>query len=155
MNPILQSTHVNTFRMNREDEILVNKYGQSLILIEQLTDKFSLLDLPQKELFLNDILYLIMQSKPKDEDIEPAIKESKLKSTYTPCVLIKKGVANHNLQKLLKLPENELNKVLVLLLTLFKIAYKRRFEIEKNNPDKWWYWDLSDNGKVAMILNRA
>ena len=141
--------------MKLEEEILINKYGQSLIVVEQLTERFSLLDLPQKKLFLNDILYLIMQSKPKDEDIEPAITESKLKPTYTPCVLIKKGFANHNLQKLLEFPENELKKVFVLLLSLFKIAYERRFKIEKNNPDKWWYWDLSDNRKVEMIMSKA
>lgn len=141
--------------MKMEEEILINKYGQGLIVVEQLTERFSLLDLPQKKLFLNDILYLIMQSKSKDEDIEPAIAESKLKPTYTPCVLIKKGVANHNLQKLLELPENELKKAFVLLLSLFKIAYERRFKIEKNNPDKWWYWDLSDNRKVEMIMSKA
>lgn len=140
--------------MKLEEEILINKYGQGLILVEQLTERFSLLDLPQKMLFLNDIHFLILQSKPKDEDIEPAIAESKLKPTYTPCVLIKKGVASHNLQKLLELPENELKKVFVLLLSLFKIAYERRFKIEKNNPNKWWYWDLSDNKKVEMIMGK-
>lgn len=140
--------------MKIEDEILVNKYGQNLILVEQLTEIFDSLDLPQKKSFLNDILYLIMQSKPKDEYIEPAILESKLKTTYTPCILIKKGVANHNLQKILELPENELKKAFILLLSLFKIAYKRRFEIEKNNPNKWWYWDLSDNIKIEMIMKK-
>lgn len=141
--------------MEIEDEILINKYGQGLIVVEQLIERFNLLYLPQKKLFLNNILYLIMQSKPKDEDIEPAIEESKLKPTYTPCVLIRKGIRNHNLQKLLELPENDLNKVLVLLMSLFRIAYKRRFEIEKNNPDKWWYWDLSDDNNVETILTNA
>ena len=79
--------------MNIQDEILVNKYGQDLITIQQLTDKFGTFDLLQKRLFLNDILYLIMQSKPKDEDIEPTIIESKLKPTFTPCVLLRKGFA--------------------------------------------------------------
>jgi hypothetical protein len=137
--------------MKIEDEILVNKYGQGLISIEQLTESFHLLALSQKKLFLNDILYLIMQSKPKEEDIQLAIEESKLKPTYTPCILLKKGVANYNLQKLVELPEAEMEKVFALLISLFKIAYKRRFEMEKNNPNKWWYWDLSDNRKVEII----
>jgi len=140
--------------MKIENEILVNKYGQDLVNIEYLEPIFSLLDPTNKKLFLNDILYLIMQSKPTDKDIEPAIELSKLKPTYTPCVLIKKGVTNQNLQRLLQLPENELKKTFILLLTLFKIAYKRRFEIEKNNPEKWWYWDLSDNKKIEEILNQ-
>ncbi len=141
--------------MKLEDEILVNKYGQGLIAIEQLTNKFSLLNWTQKKLFLNDILYLIMQSKPKEADIELAINESGLKPTYTPCVLLRKGIANHHLIKIIELPEAELNKAFVLLLSLFKVAYKRRFDIERDNPDKWWYWDLSDSKKVEMIINKS
>jgi hypothetical protein len=138
--------------MKLKDEILINKFGQGLIAIEQLTDRFGLLEVLKKKEFLNDFLYLIMQSKPKKEDIEPAIIYSRLKSTFTPCILLRKGVANHNLEKLVNLPENELTKAFVLLLSLFKIAYNRRFAVEKNNPDKWWYWDLSDNEKVEIIM---
>ncbi|ABQ06677.1 DUF5958 family protein [Flavobacterium johnsoniae] len=137
-------------------EIQVNKFGQNLVEINDLSNVFSLLTLNEKKEFLNDILFLIMQSKPKEEDIENAIKESNLKKTYTPCILIQKGVANHNLKKLLELPENEINKSFILLLHLFKISYSRRFEIEKNDENKWWYWDLSDDEKVkAIIENRG
>ena len=134
------------------DEILVNKFGQVLVTIEQLSERFRLLEILKKRKFLNDFLYLIIQSKPKKEDIELAIINSELKSSFTPCILLKKGVAKHDLEKLLNLPENELMKTFVLLLSLFKIAYKRSFAVEKNNPDKWWYWDLSDNEKVEIII---
>ncbi|WP_158857070.1 DUF5958 family protein [Lunatibacter salilacus] len=137
--------------MKIEHEILVNKYGQELINIEQLLYLFGGLDMSSQKLFLNEILFLILQSKPKEEDIEPAIINSGLKATYTPCVLLKKGVANHNLEKLITLPENELTKAFVLLLNLFKIAYKRRFAVEKDSPDKWWYWDLSDETNINRI----
>lgn len=138
------------------NEIQVNKFGQNLVEINDLSNIFSLLTLNEKKEFLNDILFLIMQSKPKEEDIENAIKESNLKKTYTPCILLQKGVANHNLKKLLDLPENEINKSFILLLHLFKISYSRRFEIEKNDENKWWYWDLSDDEKVkAIIENRG
>jgi hypothetical protein len=138
--------------MKLEDVILVNKFGQGLVAIEQLTEDFNFLEVFQKKEFLNGFLYLIMQSKPKKEDIEPAILDSGLKPTFTPCILLKKGVSNYDLEKLVNLPENELTKVFVLLLSLFKIAYKRRFAVEKDNPDKWWYWDLSDNETVEMIM---
>jgi len=137
--------------MKREYEILINKYGQELINIEQLLNLYESFDLTSKKLFLNEMLFLILQSKPIEGDIEPAIINSSLKSTYTPCVLLKKGVANHNLEKLINLPENELTKVFVLLLNLFKIAYNRRFVIEKDKPDKWWYWDLSDEININKI----
>lgn len=138
--------------MKLEDEILVNKFGQGLVAIEQLKEWFGLLEVLKQKEFLKEFLYLIIQSKPKKEDIEPAIIDSRLKSTFTPCVLLKKGLANHDLEKLVNLPENELTKTFVLLLSLFKIAYNRRFTVEKNNPDKWWYWDLSDSEKVEIIM---
>src|ERR1035437_4745850 len=135
-----------------EDEILINKYGQGLLSNELLINKFSSFDLDSKNTFLNKIIYLIMQSKAKDEDINPAISESNLKSTYTPCVILRMGVANSNLLKIISLPENELNKAFILLLNLFKIAYQRRFKEEKDNPNKWWYWDLSDEKNIQKII---
>ncbi len=140
--------------MKIEHEILINKYGQGLVKTVQLLDLFRSFDFGFQKVFLNEILFLILQSKPIEEDIEPAIINSGLKSTYTPCVLLRKGVANHNLEKLLELPKNELIKTLVLLLSLFKTAYERRFVVEKNNPDKWWYWDLSDEENIKRIPQR-
>ncbi|WP_343689865.1 DUF5958 family protein [Chitinophaga sp.] len=134
-----------------EYEILINKYGQGLINSEPLLLIFKGLEVVSKRSFLNDMLFLIQQSKPTVSDIEPAILGSGLKPTYTPCVLLKKGVATHNLEKLINLPENELNKVFLLLLSLFKVAYQRRFAIEKNHPNKWWYWDLSDEMNISKI----
>lgn len=138
--------------MKLDNEILFNKYGQSLIELEFLLKKFEGLDIMSKRSFLNEVIFLILQSKPKEEDIELAITNSGLKPTFTPCVLLKKGVTNHNLEKLAGLPETELNKVFLLFSSLFKIAYKRRFEIEKNNPNKWWYWDLSDEENLSKIF---
>lgn len=140
--------------MLRTDKaIALNKYGQGLIDSEVLVDEFSGFLLIEKRNYLKEIAGLILQSKPKEEDIQPAILESKLKPTYTPCVLLTKGVANHHLQKIIELPEHELNKALKLLLGLFKISYQRRFHAEKNNPGKWWYWDLSNEDNVRKIIN--
>lgn len=102
--------------------------------------------------FLKEIIcYFIQQSKAKDEDILDAIEMSNLKPTYTPSVMIKKGVTTSNLEKIAELPEKELEKVFVLFLSVFKIAYQRRFLIEKNTPKKWWYWDMSDENNIAKI----
>ncbi|MCL2860762.1 MAG: DUF5958 family protein [Oscillospiraceae bacterium] len=141
--------------MKIEDEILINQYGQDLISIDILLNRFELLNMEQKRIFLKDILNLINQSKAGDGDIQEAIENSNLKSTYTPCVMLKKGIASHLLYKIIELPDNEIDKVLVLLISLFKIAYKRRFKLENNNPNKWWYWDLSDRKKVELILNQC
>jgi len=135
-----------------EDAILINRFGQNLIGIEHMIKLFSSFNVEMKRDFLREINSLIMQSKPILNDIEPAILSSGLKPTYTPCILLRKGITRHNLEKLVLLPENELSKVYVLLLSLFIIAYKRRYSIEKNNPNKWWYWDLSDNNNINNII---
>lgn len=140
--------------MNLEHEILINKFGQNLIKISDLIEPFEKFNIESKKKFLIDVLFLISQSRPKNSDIEVAIIESHLKSTYTPCVLIKKGVEGHNLKRLVDLPENELSKSFVLLLNLFKIAYKRRFFLEKNDLTKWWYWDLSDERNIEKIKRK-
>lgn len=140
--------------MNIDDEILINKYGQDLIAIGQLQDRFELLNTSKRKVFLSYLVNLILQSRPNPDDIDLAIKVSELKSTYTPCVLLRKGVTNAPLQRIIDLPESEFSKTFVLFLNLFKIAYKRRFDKEKNEPNKWWYWDLSDNDKIKQIPNR-
>ena len=138
--------------MKLEEEMLINKYGQGLVDNTELLRYFNTLDSEKRRTFLNDVTFLIMQSKPNNKDIETVISDSKLKPTYTPCILLKKGGASHNLDRIIALPENELEKVFLLFLSLFKIPYQRRFKEEKNHPDKWWYWDLSDERKAEMIL---
>lgn len=137
--------------MKLENEILVNKYAQSVIDIEDLILVFNSFSLVDKKKYLYDLFFFILQSKAQDEDIEPAIENSKLRRTYTPCVIIKKGVGTHNLKRLIELPENELNKSLILLLSLFKIAYLKRFETEKKDIYKWWCLDLSDDKNIETI----
>ena len=138
--------------MKIEIEILINKYGQGLIPLSVLQEEFDAYSLYQKRSFLQEMSFLIIQSKPKEEDVDLAIKKEKLKSGYTPCVLLKKGISSYNLERVINLPENEMGKIFILFMGIFKIAYIRRFKEEMNNINKWWYWDLSDNGNVERIL---
>lgn len=134
-----------------EDAILVNKYGQGIIDIYPIIKLFKTFDVEKQRDYLQEIASLILQSKPDKNDIQPAIKESGLKPTCTPCVLLKKGIENHNIKKIITLPDAELEKALKILVSLFKVAYQRRFNEEKNNPGKWWYWDMSDQINISKI----
>ncbi|WP_426295892.1 DUF5958 family protein [Dyadobacter endophyticus] len=129
----------------------MNKFGQNAVEIKLLIDRFGTLDFLEKKALLTSLLYFIMQSKPTNDDIQPAISASKLKPTFTPCVLLRKGVATHNLNCIIELPENELTKAYTLLLSLFRIAYGRRYDVEKGHPGKWWYWNLSDEDNIEAI----
>lgn len=137
--------------MELEYELLINKFGQDLIQKDEVLQVFDHQNDEGKESFLVGLLQLIQQSKPQDFDIETIILASKLKPTYTPCVLLRQGVALHNLQKIIRLPVNERKKSLILLLYTFRVAYQRRFKIECNDPNKWWYWDLSNESVVEKI----
>jgi hypothetical protein len=138
--------------MRLEDQISINKFGQGLVSTDHFLNLFTSFTLIDKKAFLKNVIVLIKQSKPKEGDIDIAIKESGLRPSFTPCVLLRKGIEDHHLQKIAELPEEELGKSLALLLSLFKISYSRRFESEKSNPTKWWYWDLSNEENVKRII---
>ncbi|WP_220497671.1 DUF5958 family protein [Myroides sp. NP-2] len=50
--------------MKIEHEIAVNKYGQGLVEVEQLMDLFQRFDFDFQQVFLNEIIFLILQSEP-------------------------------------------------------------------------------------------
>lgn len=134
-----------------KETLLINRFAQGLVDCEPLISLFKELDLEQKRDYLAEIRSLIMQSKPNNNDIEITIQNSGLRPTYTPCVLLCKGVEDYKLKKINDLPEPELEKALIVFLNLFKVAYLRRFNTEKNAPHKWWYWDLSNQNNLKKI----
>ncbi len=139
--------------MTKLEEISINKWGQKLISIEEIEQYFLLFSEEEKRIYLTDLSNLILQSKPQNVDIDDSIKKTGLKETHTPFVLLKKnGVKLFSFEKIINLPENELGKTFKLLLYLFQISYERRYEIEKNDMNKWWYWDLSDGKNIDRIL---
>jgi len=154
LSEILHGTNLKKrlLMLTLKDEILINQFGQGIATNEVILDQFLPMDIGEKRIYLKGIIDLILQSKPSDDNIESAIHESKLKTTFTPCVILRKGVRTFNLQKMADLPDNEMEKVLNLLLTLFKVAYFRRFKEEKNTAAKWWYWDLSDSQNVKRVF---
>lgn len=140
--------------MTLKEQMTINQFGQSLRPIEDLLNQFSSLSIDEKRIYLRQLSGLIWQSKPIDSDIEQVVGGNFLKSTFTPCVILRTHRLVVGLPKIINLPEEELEKAYVLLLQLFKIAYLRRFEVEKGHPDKWWYADLSDQKFVRLLLSR-
>lgn len=134
-----------------QEAFILNKFAQGLLTVEELLVDFEIKSLADKRQHLRLILGMIQQSKPDENDIIPTIEASQLRPTFTPCVLLGKGVRTHHLEKIVSLPENEQKKAFVLLIHLFKIAYLRRFEVEKNHTYKWWYWDFSDEENVKRM----
>ena len=141
--------------MKINEEISLNQWGQGLKDINYFTDFFSELSLSEKRQYLIDLSYFILQSKPENSDVDEAISLGNLKNTYTSCILLKlNGLKLFSFEKIINLPENEILKSLKLLLYLFRIAYFRRYEQEKSDTHKWWYWDLSDDKVIDKILDK-
>lgn len=138
--------------MDLTKEILYNKFGQNLLDEKVLINDFESLSIDEKRQLLTDIAFLIIQSKPIYSDIENSMVNASLKATYTPCVILKRdGIKLNSLERLINLPEDEQLKTFRLFIYLFKISYQRRFEQEKGNPEKWWYWDLSNQDNISKI----
>lgn len=140
------------FLISLEDQVALNQFAQSLRTADDLLNRFSDLTLERKRSFLLQFSGMIQQSKPVDDDVELAIKESRLKPTFTPCVLLRTHRLKIGIPKLLALPSDELSKAYVLLMYVFKRAYLRRYLVEKGTSGKWWYADLSDEGFVNSLL---
>jgi len=136
--------------MKIEIQILVNKFGQNLISINEILNYFQQLDIKEKPIFLLDISNLIIQMKVVDMDIDSAIFQANLKPSFTPCVMIKKGIKNNTFQEIIKLPQSEFDKILLLFLSLFKIGYQRNIK-ENTDPYKWWFYDLSNENITQRI----
>jgi len=139
--------------MTIEQEILLNQFGQGIYNNYKIINQFELFDIDTKRNILRDMEHFIIQSNTTFEDIGQAINESKLKSTFTPCVILNKGLNSKNFDKIINLPESELTKAFRLFIHLFKISYSRRYLFEKGNSNKWWYWDLSNQKNIDKIID--
>ena len=88
---------------------------------------------------------MTLQAGAREEDISLAITKSKLRATYTPCVLLSKGRLKEQMAKLLKLPPSEFIKAFFLLISLLAIADARRYcKYCQDGCSHWWHRDLSE-----------
>jgi hypothetical protein len=109
-------------------ELHLNKIAQGLISIQSGVDWFNSFDLNEKNEVLESLSYILMQSHPTIGEIADGIEKSKLKPTYTPCVLMLKKPFKEAIAKIRNIPENEWERTFILWLSIFSIADKRRRE---------------------------
>jgi hypothetical protein len=115
-------------------EVKVNKIAQEKISMEEAEKWFKKSNNIKKKEILKVLKLCLHQSHPSHEEIERGIKESGLKETYTPCVLMKKKKnLNEAIFKTYSLPEKEWMKTFALWIKIFSIADKRRRETDCKN----------------------
>ncbi|GAB3013589.1 DUF5958 family protein [Spirosoma pulveris] len=133
--------------MSLDEEIAIYQFGQGIISHEVRVDHFMPLTTDEKKFSFYALYKLIRQLNPLDADVEAALAESPLDTSYKPGFSLKSRWLN-----LTSLVQLEAENNYVFLLYLFKAAYQRQYKVNKENPATWRYQDLSDPKIVQNIL---
>lgn len=138
--------------MNLADEIAINQIQQELISQQDATNWFLSFPTQAQQEILQRLSYMAIQAGARETDVSLAIAKSKLRPTYTPCVLLSKGRLKEQMAKLLKLPASEFIKAFFLLISLLAIADARRYsKYCQDGCSHWWHRDLSDRNVLDEI----
>ncbi|MCG8336264.1 MAG: DUF5958 family protein [Proteobacteria bacterium] len=123
-----------------EIQIKLNKIAQDIITLDSGIVWFESYEKNEKLQILHFIALMISQSHPRPEEVDIALKQSGLKETFTPCVLVREKTLKEALTGILELPENEYRKSFILCINIFKVADERRRNTEcKNGCSHWWH----------------
>ncbi|MFC5410354.1 DUF5958 family protein [Larkinella bovis] len=133
-----------------EDEIAIIQFGQDVRSEEELRKRFKALSVDEKRSRLFDLSMLVFSMQPVDSDVAQAIAHSGLDASEAACKQLETEKLRSN--RVVLLPESELESGYRLWLHLFKIAYQRTYAREKGNATHWWYRDLADDETGQEIL---
>lgn len=146
--------------MSLEEEIRINQFGQGVYSVDDLLDLFSQLDDDKKRQSFVHFYCQVCESNLTDSDVEQALADCSIDATDATYGYLNLSRLATGLKGVISIPhtanppEGTLEKPYKLLLHLFKIDYQRRYALEKDNPTKWWYWDLSSSETAQGILTR-
>jgi hypothetical protein len=124
-----------------ENEIIINKISQDKIGFDDGLAWFDKLDLVNQKEIIQKLIYFIQQSHPDKESIDLGLEIAPIKKTMTPVILLKtQEHYNLALNKIADLPDSEIRKSFIVLISVFKIADKRRGDIWcKNGCTHDWH----------------
>jgi hypothetical protein len=112
-----------------ENEIIINRICQDKIGFDDGLAWFDKLDLANQKELIHKLIYFIQQSHPDKESIDLGLELAPIKKTMTPVVLLKtQEYYNLALNKIADLPGSEIKKRFITLISVFKVADKRRRE---------------------------
>ncbi|WP_123912159.1 DUF5958 family protein [Flavobacterium sp. AJR] len=122
-------------------DVMINKFAQEKINLEQILDWFGNLEIQTQKKIIRWTGQCLIQSHPTEETFNKAIQLIPLKPTATAIVLLKTyknlKVA---LDKIELLPDYEIKKTFITLISVFKIAdTERRNTYCKNNCYHDWH----------------
>ncbi|MFN8277492.1 MAG: DUF5958 family protein [Chitinophagales bacterium] len=109
-------------------EILLNSFAQEKLDLDKLTYWFDSLTSENQRKTIQWTIAFLEQSHPDQETIKIAIEQIPLKPTMTPIVLLKTQSLKIALNKIVDLPDTEMKKAFISLVSLFKTSDKKRRE---------------------------
>jgi hypothetical protein len=112
-----------------QNEIHINRISQDKINLNDGITWFSNLDIFQKREIIQNLAYFIQQAHPDKDSIDIGIKAAPVKETMTPVVIIKTTKSiSIALNKIIALPDSELDKSFKILICIFRAADTKRRE---------------------------
>ena len=118
-------------------DIYLNQIGQKIIDLKEASSWFEKLMFDDQLEVLRRYTFFVSQMGGVGSDAQKAIEMSKLKKTYTSCILLKKYTREDKLGsnglrmalfKIINLPKNENWKSFILLSFLYMVIFERKYE---------------------------
>jgi hypothetical protein len=127
-----------TIRMT-EIELNINKFAQNKLTDSEILDWFDQFDLTGQKEIRDKLIMFAQQAHPTDELISTAIKTAPIKETMTSVVLFKTQTFKIATNKIVDLPDSELRKSFIIMLSIFKTAdtYRRETECKNGCSHEW------------------
>jgi hypothetical protein len=130
------------------DVIILAKYAQGGVVFSQYYNYLKFMKPKERSVFLFQIGELIGHYALDDSVVRLAAKPLGWPGDY---LITNKGINQQVIQKLMLLPESELESTFKSLLTTFSICYHQGYQKHKNATDKFWYWDYTDETVVDRL----
>ena len=112
--------------MLSEKDIIINKFAQGKLTFDETIVWFEAKTVEEQREILSWTRIYLEQSHPDKTTIEEGLLLVPLKPTMTPIVLLKTQTFKTALLKINELPDNELKKGFITIITLFKLSDTKR-----------------------------
>jgi hypothetical protein len=152
-NHTLQNNMGKESRIKASYLVLLVKYAQGAVIYDGFYEAMLLFRPPDRKVFLSQIAKLSGHFEMDNSVASLAIKQSGLEENRAACLLLREGISEPALLRIVELPESELWSALKLLLTVFSIGYQPGYQKHKNAPDMFWYWDFSEGNSIYSPLD--
>ena len=114
--------------MLSEKDIIINKFAQDKITLDEVLLWFDNKSSEEQRDILSWTRIYLEQSHPDKVTIDAGLTHVPLKPTMTPIVLLQTQPFKTALLKINSLPDNEIRKGFITIITIFKLADTKRRE---------------------------